>query len=167
MVEVVKFGAVNRKATCKSRIWNLPIAARAGFPNAEPQSCRENFRQSLLTTLKPDFLGTAVERVVLNALRKRLRRLIFCACGDPLCIVFGEADPPFRSIRLGSCCVRGAGNPTTIAPTARPHGSQSRGYKYSPVINHFSVRIKASAGAWDELSASVQLLASVSVWEWQ
>ena len=31
MVEVVKFGAVNRKATCKSRIWNPPIAPRAVF----------------------------------------------------------------------------------------------------------------------------------------
>jgi hypothetical protein len=35
-----------------------------------------------------------VERVVLNALRKRLRRLILYASGDLLCIVFGKADPP-------------------------------------------------------------------------
>ena len=96
--------------------------------------------------MKPDFLGTAVERVVLNALRKRLRRLIFRASGDPLCIVLGEADPPFSSMRFGSCCVRGAGNPTTIEPTARPHGSQSRGYNYSPVTNHFSLRNQGLGG---------------------
>jgi len=98
-----------------------------------------------------------VERVVLNALRKRLRRLIFCASGDPLCIVFGAvtdaqqrpgfpADPPFSSVRFGSCCVRGAGNPTRIAPTARPHRSQSRGYNSSPVTNHFSVRNQGLGG---------------------
>ena len=87
-----------------------------------------------------------MECVVLNALRKRLRRLIFYACGDPLCIVFGEADPPFSSIRFGSCSVRGAGNPTTIAPTARPRGSQSRGFNYSPVTNHFSVRNQGLGG---------------------
>jgi hypothetical protein len=39
-----------------------------------------------------------VERVVLNALRKRLGRLIFCTSGDPLCIVFGEADPPLALV---------------------------------------------------------------------
>ena len=98
-----------------------------------------------------------MERVVLNALRKRLRRLLFCASDDPLCIVFGAvtdaqqrpgfpADPPFSSVRFGSCCVRGAGNPTTIAPTARPHGSQSRGYNSSPVTNHFSVRNQGLGG---------------------
>jgi hypothetical protein len=100
----------------------------------------------LVTKSKPDFLGTAVERVVLNALRKRLRRLIFCASGDPLCIVFGEADPPFSSVRFGSCSVRVAGNPTTIAPTGRPRGSQSRGFNYSPVTNHFSVRNQGLGG---------------------
>ena len=35
------------------------------------------------------------------------------------------------------------GNPTTIATTPRPHGSQSRGYNYSPVTNHFSARNQA------------------------
>src|SRR5207244_6821955 len=35
------------------RTWNPPIAARAGFPNPEQQSCRQIFRQSLVTRLKP------------------------------------------------------------------------------------------------------------------
>ena len=36
----------------------------------------------------------------LNALKKRLRRLIFCASGNPLSIVFGEADPPLAGYAL-------------------------------------------------------------------
>jgi hypothetical protein len=118
-------------------------------------------------------LGTAVERSprrLLNALRKRLRRLIFCASGDPLCIVFGEADPPFSSVRFGSCCVRGAGNPTTIEPTARPHGSQSRGFNYSPVTNHFLVRnhgrgsgVGRGLGVGSDLGVGVGLGVGVAV----
>jgi hypothetical protein len=131
VVEVVEFEAL--KPVSDLQIPNLesPIAARVSR-NPERQSCREIFCECLVTTLKPVFLGTAVERSprrLLNALRKRLRRQIICASGDPLYIVFGAvtdaqqrpgfpADPPLSSLHFGSCCVRGADNPTTIAPTA-------------------------------------------------
>jgi len=51
-----------------------------------------------------------VERVVLNALKKRLRRLIFAPSATGAASVFGEADLLFRSIPFGFSSVRGAGN---------------------------------------------------------
>jgi predicted component of type VI protein secretion system len=113
----------------------------------------------LSTKLTLRFLGTAVERVVLrkgawlprsftlNALRKRLRRLIFCTSGDPLCIVFGEADPPLASV--------------LVQFVAQATQRRSR-----LPLDHASHRgIKASAVAWDGPSVSAEPLALVSVWE--
>jgi hypothetical protein len=51
-----------------------------------------------------------VERVVLNALKKRLRRLIFAPPATGSASVFGEADLLFSSIPFGFSSVRGAGN---------------------------------------------------------
>jgi hypothetical protein len=56
VVEAVKVGALTDK---RLQIPNLEsrIAARAGFPNPERQSCREIFCARLVTTLKPELAG--------------------------------------------------------------------------------------------------------------
>jgi hypothetical protein len=51
-----------------------------------------------------------VERFVLNALKNRLRRLIFAPPTTGSASVFGEAGLLFSSIPFGFSSVRGAGN---------------------------------------------------------
>src|SRR5215208_6884737 len=80
----------------------------------------DNILSMFGSKIHSEFLATPVERVVLNALRKRLRRLIFCASGEPLCIVFGRSRSTSSCIGSASCSLRGESNPTTIPPTARP-----------------------------------------------
>jgi hypothetical protein len=82
------------------------IAARAGFPNPEQQSCRGIFCQHLVTTLKPDFLGHSGETVAaatLQCCEEADSPPDIFASGKPLCIVSPRRDDlPFSSIRFGS-----------------------------------------------------------------
>jgi hypothetical protein len=59
MVEAVRVEALTRK-----QLPNLEsrIAARVGFHNAEPQSCRGIFCEGLVTVLKPVFAGVLSKR---------------------------------------------------------------------------------------------------------
>jgi hypothetical protein len=103
MVGALKLGAIQVHEFEKTE-----IAARVSR-NPERQSCREIFCQCLVTTLKPDFLSTAVERVILTALRKRLRRLISFAGasassrrGEPIYLLAGYALVPHLFVAQGT-----------------------------------------------------------------
>ena len=107
-----------------------------------------------------------MEHVVLNALKKRLRRLIFCASGDPLCIVsLRRSDPPLaRHALVPLLFVAQAAQRRSRRPpdhTAR----RAVAITIHLLLITSQCGIKVSAGAWGAASASPEISASASVWE--